>query len=80
MNIHTKFDRPEPTLISAMDVPVGQVYSWGAKLNSYLRVNGGSVYLGGVYNFLPSSHSHFGPDGPRVQVAERSNLTIEYEG
>ncbi len=42
MNITTTFDRPEPVLVRPIDVPPGQVYSWGSKQVSYLRVFGGS--------------------------------------
>lgn len=78
MNISTSIIKQEVPLVNPLDVPVGKVYSWGAKAVSYLRVEGGSVVLTGGFEFLPEGAQHFHP-AAKVQVG-KSNLTITYEG
>ena len=78
MNIAVSFKRPNPTLINPTSVPLGKVYSWGAKQSHYLRVAGGSVVLGS-WQFIPMDALHFGLAGPRVQVADTTELAIGYE-
>lgn len=78
MNIKTDFNRKDKTYFATRAVPMGKVYSWGSMQQSYLRVDGGSISLG-TYTFLPLTHPHFGPDGPRVEIASKADLTIQYE-
>lgn len=76
MNVQTTIDTPDIQLIQALDVPMGRVYSWGAKAISYLRVRGGSVCLH-TYDYVCEGHDHF---KTRVQIADSADLKIKYEG
>lgn len=78
MNVSTTVDQYEPTLIKAVEVPRGKVYSWGDKVVSYLRVKDGSICLTN-WDFIPIIHPHFSMQGPRVQIAEKADLTIKYK-
>ena len=52
----------------------------GAKNCSYLRVTTGSICLAN-WVLIPIANEHFKEGrGPRVQVAEKADLTITYEG
>jgi hypothetical protein len=80
MNVSTTVNKPEPVLKHPADLPLGTVYSWGNKSASYLRVYEGCVCLSN-WDFIPLSHAHFSKaQGPRVQVADKADLTITYEG
>lgn len=79
MNVSTTVDRYEPVLMNPRDVPEGKVYSWGEKVISYLRVRNGSICLTNL-QFLNTMHEHFSQAGPRVQVADKADLTITYKG
>ena len=79
MNIHVDFDRKTKEYLSTIAVPMGKVYSWGAMQVHYLRVDGGSVCLS-TWDFIDEDHEHFGPTGPRVELAIANNLTLRYEG
>lgn len=82
MNVATTVKKHVPTLVSPIDVQLGQVYSWGEKAVSYLRVFGGSVCLSN-WDFISTTHPHFKEgSGPsvKVEVADKADLTITYEG
>lgn len=79
MNLHVDFDRKTKEYFSARDVEPGKAYSWGAMQVHYLRIYEGSVCLS-TLAFIPDTHRHFGPDGPRVELAIANNLTLRYEG
>lgn len=80
MNVSTTTNKYKPVLIHPIDVPNGSVYSWGDKHVSYLRVDNGCICLSN-WSFVPDTHDHFKIGrGPRVQVAEKADLTITYEG
>lgn len=78
MNISTNIKKQEIELVNPKDVPVGRVYSWGAKAVSYLRVADGSVCLSGPFEHLSLSAHHFHP-ASKVQIG-KADLTITYEG